>query len=212
MPRAPKSPSERQERRHNPLADDYTPALAKEKAPKRRRLSQKNREEDVFVDSKASRRILRIGQELADEDASNTKPPESGTISKAFTFESRFDSQDEEDNQDDYGDEEAWGEEEEEIVEEVETDPSDLDLFNRFNPSFDDPILRPGEDAPEAGQATNLADLILEKIAAHESQGATGGGPVRVDDPPEEAQIPPKVIEVYSKYVAYSLERIRQMC
>lgn len=55
------------------------------------------------------------------------------------------------------------------------------------------------ENGTEEGQGTNLADLILEKIAAHEAtQNAhpitQGGGP------PEEAiELPAKVVEVYSK-------------
>lgn len=51
------------------------------------------------------------------------------------------------------------------------------------------------------GESTNLADLILEKIAAHEAGQSTeplvlGGGA------PEDAiEIPAKALEVYDKYV-----------
>jgi essential nuclear protein 1 len=83
-------------------------------------------------------------------------------------------------------------------------DPQDLDLFNRFNPpAFDDPILRPGEDAEE-NQSRNLADIILAKIAEQE---AANGGAVIEDHPLEEGpvELPPKVVEVYSKYVLNTL-------
>lgn len=182
--------------RHNPLAEEYAPTHYKQKAPKRRRLSGDDADEEKFVGSKASRQILRIGQELADEDEASRTRPKEDAVNKAFTFDSRAEA-DEEDEVEDYGEEEAWGDEDE-IVEEVEVDPDDLDVFNRFNPSFDDPILRPGEEAPDTGRATNLADLILEKIAMHESMQEGKGGPVQ-EEGPEEVEIPPKVVEVYSK-------------
>ena len=51
----------------------------------------------------------------------------------------------------------------------------------------------------EEGQWTNLADLILEKIAAHEAT-QTGHPIVQGGGPLEEAiELPAKVVEVYSK-------------
>ena len=82
-----------------------------------------------------------------------------------------------------------------------EIDPNDLNLFNRFLPSTSaDAILQAtGNNGVEEGEGTNLADLILEKIAAHEAmqtrQPKTQGGGA-----PEEAiELPAKVMEVYSK-------------
>lgn len=210
MPKTPKSPIERDVRRHNPLTEDYAPTQYKQKAPKRRRLSRNEDDEEKFVDSKASQRILRIGQELADEDEVSRRQLKEDTVGKAFTFESRFDDEQDDIEGEDYGDDEAWGDDEE-VVEEIEVDPNDLDVFNRFNPSFDDPILRPGEDAPETGQSVNLADLILEKIAAREALHEDDGGPVREDEPPEEVEIPAKVVEVYSKYAGMPFCFLRQL-
>lgn len=51
----------------------------------------------------------------------------------------------------------------------------------------------------EDGEGTNLADLILEKIAAHEA-GKSGQPPIYGGGEPEEAvELPAKVVEVYSK-------------
>lgn len=48
---------------------------------------------------------------------------------------------------------------------------------------------------------TNLADLILAKIAAHEAT-QPGGAVIHGGTPPENAiELPAKVVEVYSKYV-----------
>ena len=188
----------RQARRHNPLEDDLT-ATGPLKSKSSKRKSRHEDEEDRFVDSKASRKILRIGQELADEqDEGNqiTKP------NSAFDFESRFEVEEEEEA---FEDAEEWGDEDE-VVEEIELAPDDLETFSKFFPTQEDVLLRQGwggeaDDADE-GPGTNLADLILEKIAAHEAAqtgkaGTTQGIPGPLDD---DFEIPPKVVEVYTKY------------
>ena len=85
------------------------------------------------------------------------------------------------------------------VVQEV--DPNDLDTFRKFIPGDDeDPIFNPRE--PGAGaQTTNLADLILEKIAEHEARGTGRDQPlIQGGGLPEDAvQIPAKAIEVYEK-------------
>lgn len=77
-------------------------------------------------------------------------------------------------------------------------------MFNKFMPGHEeDPIFHP-RDPNAAGQTTNLADLILEKIAEHEAKEAGETGPggqfVQGGGAPEDAvQIPAKAIEVYEK-------------
>ena len=81
-----------------------------------------------------------------------------------------------------------------------EIDPNDTDLFNRFLPSSTaDSITQPTTKiGSEDGQGTNLADLILEKIAAHEATAdqpeLQGGGQLE-----DAVELPAKVVEVYSK-------------
>ncbi|KAH8686015.1 rRNA processing protein-like protein Bystin [Tricladium varicosporioides] len=188
----------RQARRHNPLEDDITATVILKNKPGKRK-SRHQEEGDQFVDSKASRKILRIGRELADEaDAEN----QTGKPNAAFNFDTRFEDEDEEES---FEDHEMWGDEEE--VEEIELDPSDQATFSKFFPAEEDPvnILRQGwgGEADDRGeeQGTNLADLILEKIAAHEAaQSAQGGGPRSVPGAvDEDFEIPPKVVEVYTK-------------
>jgi essential nuclear protein 1 len=191
-------------RRHNPLEDDLTASggILKNKPGKRK--SRHQEEGDQFVDSKASRKILRLGQELADEEEATDRATKRKPI---FNFESRSDGEKEET----YEDEEAWGGIDEE-VEEVDVDelaPEDLATFNKFFPTQEDPLLRQGwgggddggQDDGEEGPGTNLADLILEKIAAHEAaQGGARDVPGPID---EEFEIPPKVVEVYTKHVLF---------
>jgi essential nuclear protein 1 len=193
----------RQARRHNPLEEDLTVSgPLKTKSGKRR--SRHRDEGEQFVDSKASRKILRIGQELADEDVKENQVQEPNT---AFDFESRFDG-DEEDEP--FEDAEAWGDEEE--VDEIELAPDDLETFRKFFPTEENPLLGTGwgGDAEEAdeGPGTNLADLILEKIAAHEAaQAANGGAVLNMPGPiDDDFEIPAKVVEVYSKYGLYNHE------
>ncbi|WPG99285.1 Hypothetical protein R9X50_00209800 [Acrodontium crateriforme] len=211
MPKAARSSSNaRAERRHNPLAEEYAPtAPLKQKAGKKRKSLSEDKDQDGFVDSKASRRILDLGQELAGEDEAEREAKRPATASDpAFSFENRFsiEGEDEEDlaaELGEYDDDDAWGSEEE--VEEIEVDPSDLEMFNRFNPSFDPAILlqpNQGEDDGEAqGPGTNLADLILEKIAAHEAEQGQGGARhvQGGGDPDDAVELPAKVVEVYTQ-------------
>jgi essential nuclear protein 1 len=115
MPKIPR-PAQANER-HNPLAEEYSPVQAfKQKAPKKRNRRDET-EEDHVIDTKASRKILRIGQDLADEDEEERKAryAEQQT-NPAFDFESRFANDVQSEEEEDAGkwdDEEAWGDEEE---------------------------------------------------------------------------------------------------
>jgi essential nuclear protein 1 len=166
---------------------------------------------DGYVDSKASRRILDLGQDLTAEDDAEREAGKPALPNKAFTFESRFplggldDDEAEEAEKGEYddGNEEAWGSEEEE-VEDIEVDPEDLAAWDKFNPSFDPSTLLEPQRDPADDEAqkpgTNLADLILEKIAAHEAQQS--GAPQRVQgggDPDDAVELPAKVVEVYTQ-------------
>lgn len=76
-----------------------------------------------------------------------------------------------------------------------------MSLFDKFMPSTSaDAILQTTANKDtEEGQGTNLADLILEKIAAHEAT-QTGQPTVQGGGLPMEAiELPAKVVEVYSK-------------
>jgi essential nuclear protein 1 len=200
MPKTPKSPGPREAQRHNPLTEEYAPSNPwKQKPAKRQKRNKDDAEEEHFVDSKASRKILEIGRDLAEEEERENQARRPPTANPAFDFDARLgedDSADEPTAQ--YEDDEAWGDEEEE-VEEIEIDPDDLATFNKFIPTDENPIVWPGEEAQPSGPGTDLAALILEKIAAHEASNPTqpevyGGG-----DPEDAVELPAKVVEVYSK-------------
>ena len=79
-------------------------------------------------------------------------------------------------------------------------DPSDLDLFNKFLPPTVNPTFQAGPDPePIVGQGVNLADLILEQIAAHEAAHGDKTAPQENEDPQDADEIPAKVVEVYTK-------------
>jgi hypothetical protein len=82
-----------------------------------------------------------------------------------------------------------------------EIDANDLETFHKFNPPISaDPTFNLGEDppdVPEEGQTTNLADLILQKIAQHEA--AEEREEVPQD---EDVELPPMAVEVYTQYAA----------
>ena len=211
MPRVARSTSDaRKERRHNPLSEEYSPSTAlKQKAGKKRKQSHSaENEQNGFVDSKSSRRILSLGQDLAAEDEVSSRRIEPSKQDVAFTFESRFPnevvSDDEAQEPGEYDDGEAWGSDDE-VVEETEIDPNDLDTFNRFNPSFDPAtLLEPQDDQNDSGgPGTNLTELILAKIAAREA--GQDGQDVRMPevqgggDPDDAIELPEKVVEAFSR-------------
>ncbi|KAI5284273.1 snoRNA-binding rRNA-processing protein [Ascosphaera atra] len=176
-------------------------------------------EGDPYIDARASRKILQIGQDLADEEAAEARASGRGAQGKeaakndgAFEFDySKFAAADEDDDEDEDGAQGAdeWADEDEE-VEEVELDPNDLDTFHKFIPreGQEDPIFGTEEEEQGEQQGTNLADLILEKIAEFEAK-QSGQPQVMGGGAPEDAvQIPMKAVEVYTK-VGYLLSRYK---
>lgn len=101
-------------RRHNPLAEDLV-AAGNLRVKSNKRKANAEDVEDRFVDSRSSRKILKIGQELVDEDQKENAPI---TPNPAFTFESRFGAESQSD-EDAAVDEDGWGDEEDEVIEEV---------------------------------------------------------------------------------------------
>ncbi|KAH0558651.1 hypothetical protein GP486_004698 [Trichoglossum hirsutum] len=195
-PASPRSWQAREGRRHNPLSDDILAANTVRKKSGKRKARRDDDDEERFVDSKSSRRILKIGRDLVEEDLQQR---EAGKTNTAFLFESRFGGDTERDDEDvHYESEDDWEDEEEEMVEEAELDPNDLELFNRFMATAEDSLLHQGENE-ESGQGTNLTELILEKIAAHEA-AQTSLPAVQGGGPPEDAvELPAVVVELYSK-------------
>ncbi|KAK3680168.1 snoRNA-binding rRNA-processing protein [Recurvomyces mirabilis] len=218
MPKTTRSNSvSRQDRRHNPLSEEYAPTQPlKQKAGKKRKQSGgEDGAQEGYVDSKSSRNILKLGEELAGEDDAERLAKRAATETPVFQGFGGF----RDDLTDDdgvgggaevgeYDDEAAWGSDEEE-VEEIEVDPEDLETFNKFNPSFDPSTLLhprdPNEEEPQ-GPGTNLADIILEKIALHEAQQqdpSPAAPPVRQilggGDPDDAIELPAKVVEVYTQ-------------
>ncbi|KAH7319903.1 Bystin-domain-containing protein [Stachybotrys elegans] len=197
MPKATTPTAARQGRRHNPLEDDLTASGGnlRTKSSKKKSKSRDDDAEDNFVDARASRNILRIGRELAEEENAGkiVKQPTVDT----FGYDSRFDDE-AEGEEVTFDDDEAWGDDDE-VVEEIEVDPADLEMYKKFMPDEEDDLLKHGWDrkpsGEEEGESINLADLIMEKIAAHEAAEARRDAGV----PDEDYELPPKVVEVYTK-------------
>ena len=211
---APSSRS-RSQRRHAPLEQDLTAATPLRTRSKKRK-ARPDVEDQGYVDSRSSRKILRIGQDLADEEHQENLV---SAPNPAFAFESRFGAESgSEEGAAQNNDEEAWVSEADDVVEEVvcprlrddkvlanhagiqEVDPNDLNLFNKFMPSdTGDPIFQPTQNDQAEERGTNLADLILRKIAAHEAvqsgEPVVHGGGLSEDA----VELPAKVVEVYSK-------------
>jgi essential nuclear protein 1 len=214
-------------RRHNPLADDIstTGGLLRTKTNTGKRKSRSDEEAngDGYIDASSSRKILAIAQDLADEDNEDRKAVAKAVApNPAFAFDSRF--ADEEDNAQGgsapaYDEEEEWMPEEDVDVEDV--DPADMAVYNKFlseGEQFADfapsianlstidrrkDAMEEPEILGEVGETTNLADLILQRIAEKEaltSAQTSGRHVVHGGGPPEDAvEIPANVAEVFEK-------------
>lgn len=192
----PKDAGGRQSRRHNPLENDILATGILRTKPGKRKSKGEDDAEENFVNPKMSRNILRLGRELADEGKPDVPAPEPTT--DTFGYDSRFDDEAEAEDRT-YDDDEAWGDDDE-VVEEVEIDPEDLDTYKKFMPDEEDDLLKHGWDRKPTGEQEdeplNLADLILAKIAAHEARQEGGEDMAPPDD---DYELPPKVVEVYTK-------------
>src|SRR6266536_615816 len=102
--------------RHNPLADDVLSAGHLRTKSNKRKARADDDEGLDYVDAKSSRRILQIGQDLAQEEADELK--RTATLpNPAFDFGSRLEPSNDSDDEGHYGDDDVWGDEEE--IEEV---------------------------------------------------------------------------------------------
>lgn len=106
----------RKTRRHNPLSDDITSAGPLRTKSNKRKANAGEEEEDRYVDSRSSRKILRIGQDLVDEEQAEV---DARAPNPAFAFESRLGGESEQDEDSQVEDEEAWGDEDNDIIDEV---------------------------------------------------------------------------------------------
>jgi essential nuclear protein 1 len=130
MPKATSSRAAAAARRHNPLADDISAVghLRTTSSSKKGKSQSQDDDEDGengerYIDAKMSRKILQIGQELADEDAAEQKLRFGGAQSKsnaAFDFDTRF--EDEGLSDDDKFENDGWVDEEEEVEDIVRSD------------------------------------------------------------------------------------------
>ena len=107
MPTLPPTSGSAQFRHQNALEDDLiATGPLREKSKKRK--AKRDDNEDGYIDSKSSRKILKIGQELEEEDRDLT---EAAPVNSAFTFASRLAESSDLDEGAQYDDEEAWGDE-----------------------------------------------------------------------------------------------------
>ena len=108
----------RNNRHSKPLADEIaSTGLLSEKSKKRKAKHEDADEDARYVDSKLSRKILKIGQDLADED--EVEEAEIARPNPAFTFDSRLPPEKESDDEAPEMEDDAWGDEDEVVEEEV---------------------------------------------------------------------------------------------
>ncbi|QUC19391.1 uncharacterized protein UV8b_03632 [Ustilaginoidea virens] len=202
MPKATTPKADRPARRHNPLENDILATGLLRTKPSKKKSKNNDQADENFVDSKSSKKILRIGRELAEEASADRASSNPEPTIDSFGYSSRFEDEFGPDEGKSYDDDDGtWGDDDE-VVEEVEVDPEDLEMYNKFMPDEEDDLLKhgwdlkPSGDTAEVGESRNLADLIMAKISAHEAAEARkDAGLPAVQD----VELPPKVVEVYTK-------------
>ncbi|KAG6006352.1 hypothetical protein E4U43_000450 [Claviceps pusilla] len=200
MPKATAPKAERPARRHNPLENDILATGLLRNKPSKSKPKSSAEADEGFVDSKASKNILRIGRELAEEESAERAALVPEPTVDSFGYDVRFDDAERAEDGNTHEEDEAWGDEDE-VVEEIEVDPQDLEMYKKFMPDEDDDLLKhgwdlkPSGDAQEDNESRNLADIIMQKIAAHEASEARRDAGLPDDD----YELPPKVIDVYTK-------------
>ncbi|CCD25531.1 snoRNA-binding rRNA-processing protein ENP1 NDAI_0F02130 [Naumovozyma dairenensis CBS 421] len=170
MARATSSRARKQ--RHDPLLKDIDSAQGNLKKIKYKKSLQGGDEdnEDEFVDSKASRKILQLAKEQQDEIAEEEDAEMQIKFQDAARFkqinyaddeEEEEESDEQADNISDFEPEEGLGEEQEE-EELIEIDEEDAAMFEQY---FKKP-----EEFNSIGGSYNLADKIMASIREKESQ------------------------------------------
>jgi essential nuclear protein 1 len=143
------------------LEDEYTAGGILRNRKRKSKSQDEEGQEENFVDSRTTRKILDIGRQLAEEDA--PQPATTSTVtSTAFGFDSRYEQAEL------YDEDAVWADDDDEIIEHIDVEPDDLETFQKFLPTdFDDPLApwattesttNPLEE--EHGTSTNLADLV----------------------------------------------------
>ena len=129
----PKRSASRNNRHSQSLADEIaSTGLLSTKSKKRKAKHDDEDEEVRYVDSRLSRKILKIGQDLADEESDDI---DTAKPNPAFTFDSRVTTEIVSDDDAPDMDDDAWGDEEDEFVEEVVGQSKCYLLSRNFKPS-----------------------------------------------------------------------------
>ena len=210
------------QRHQVPLADDISAAGGRLRTNtttgKRKSRSDEDDHGDGYIDARSSRKILAISQSLAEEDAQEKEvATKAAAPNSAFTIASNFGDDEQDDDDQHYDEEGEWLPEEDVPADDL--DPEDLAVYSKFLPEGDEIVTfapslaklsttgdhKDGAEIPESdigpGESTNLADLILQRIAEKEAlESIHTARPIRpFDVPPLPTEIPPKVIDTFTK-------------
>lgn len=167
MGRAASSTARKQ--RHDPLLKDLDSAQGKLKRINQKKASQDNNddEDEDYVDSKTSAKILQLAREQQDElaDEEDKEIQKNVSQSARFVVKSYTDDQDDDDDNafgEDISDFEPDGEELEEEEEIIEIDEEDAAMFDNY--------FKRSTDFNSFSGSYNLADKIMATIREKEEQ------------------------------------------
>jgi essential nuclear protein 1 len=184
-----KASSARQKQRHDPLYKDLTTQGGNLRTKARGMKKEVRDEDQEYIDSAASRKILQLAKEQQEE----IEREESQSLKQQakFAFGSRFvEEEEDDDNEEDYEDISEFGSDEEYEFDEDDLNEEDAKLFEQY--------LQESKGAQEFGMddSYNLADKIMASIRQKEEQQLANDH--QSSRPEGAVLLPPKVIAAYT--------------
>lgn len=189
----PKADTGKAKQRHDPLHVElnHGDGILTQKNKRAKKQVQKDRGDENgqgYVDASMSRKILSMAKEQQKE-----VDEEEGIVRRPAKFSSLDDDEEAWEDEEEYYSDEAEDEddfEEYHEIEELEVDPDEEALFNKYMGRGEE---QDDDDEPKE----TLADKIMAKV--REKELAENGPQKPEDEKPEGVMLPPKVIEVYQR-------------
>ncbi|KAH3673706.1 hypothetical protein WICMUC_003522 [Wickerhamomyces mucosus] len=185
--------------RHDPLYKDLTTEGGNLRSKARGKKKEEKNEDEEYVDSASSRKILQLAKEQQEELEKEER--EALREESKFSFGSRFTQGEEDDDEEEEEEEENYenisefgGSDEEYEIDEEEINEDDARLFEQYLEQSQ------GSSSFGAGGSYNLADKIMASIREKEEKEAQLENESKaVQRPVDAVLLPPKVIAAYTQ-------------
>ncbi|KAH3683432.1 hypothetical protein WICPIJ_005589 [Wickerhamomyces pijperi] len=184
--------------RHDPLYRDLTTQGGNLRTKARGAKKQEKNEDEEYIDSAASRKILQLAkeqqEELEREEREALKENSKFNFGRAYEQEEESDDEFDQEDEENYDDISDFGGSDEEFqFDEDDLNEEDARLFEQYLQQT-----QPAKEFGTDGQSYNLADKIMASIREKEQQFEQTNES-KVEKPVDAVLLPPKVIAAYTQ-------------